>query len=55
MQHMGAEYVGCLSFGDSAFSREVFTVLGDHCGKSINEIGNIDISYTPNEPVTGDR
>ena len=55
MQHMGAEYIGCLSFGDSAFCREISRVLRDQCGRSIDEIGDLDISYTPNETLTGGR
>jgi hypothetical protein len=46
---MGAEYIGCLSFGNSAFCREVYIILSDHCGNTIREIGDIDISYAPNE------
>jgi hypothetical protein len=53
MQHMGAEYIGCLSFGNSAFCREISRVLRNHCGNSIHEIGDIDISYSPNG--AGDR
>jgi hypothetical protein len=53
MQHMGSEYIGCLSFGDSTFCREIARVLRDHCGNSIHEIGDIDINYTPNG--SGDR
>ena len=53
MQHMGAEYIGCLSFGNSAFCREISRVLRDQRGNSIHEIGEIDISYAPNE--LGDR
>jgi len=53
MQHMGAEYIACLSFGNSAFCREVYGILRNSCGDPIHEIGDIDISYAPNE--LGDR
>jgi hypothetical protein len=53
MQYRGAEYIGCLSFENSAFCREISRVLRDHCGNSIHEIGDIDISYAPNG--SGDR
>ena len=53
MQHMGAEYIGCLSFGNSAFCREVYGILSEHCGNTILEVGDIDISHAPNE--LGDR
>ena len=38
MQHMGAEYIGCLSFEDSAFCREIYRVLSGYCGSPIDEI-----------------
>jgi hypothetical protein len=50
MQHMGAgaEYIGCLSFENPAFCREDLQSLRDYCGNPIHEIGDIDISYSPN-------
>jgi hypothetical protein len=48
MQHMGAEYIGCLSFEDSAFCREIYRVLSGYCGNPIDEIGDIDISFALN-------
>ena len=48
MQHMGAEYIGCLSFEDSAFCREIYRVLSGYCGSPIDEIGDIDISFALN-------
>ena len=51
MQHMGSEYIGCLSFGDSDFCREIARVLRDHCGSSIHEIGDMDMSYASNGSV----
>jgi hypothetical protein len=50
MQHMGAEYMGCLSFENSAFCCEIYKVLGDHRGNPIDEIGNVDLNY----PLNGD-
>jgi hypothetical protein len=44
MEHMGAEYIGYLSFENSAFCREIYRVLRDHCGNPINEIGDVDTS-----------
>jgi hypothetical protein len=56
MEHMGAEYIGCLSFGDPAFCRETYRVLREYSGAPIFEIGDIEISYAPNKTlVTGDR
>jgi hypothetical protein len=48
MQHMGAEYISCLSFEDSAFCREIYRVLSGYCGRPIDEIGDIDISFALN-------
>src|SRR5262245_33135020 len=46
MEHCGAEYVGELSLDDPAFCREIFDVLIQNIGKMIQEIGDIDLSYT---------
>ena len=46
MEHCGAEYVGDLSLDDPAFCWEIFNVLIEHVGEMIQEIGDIDLSYT---------
>jgi hypothetical protein len=46
MEHCGAEYVGALLLNDPSFCREIFEVLIRHVGKTIQEIGDIDLSYT---------
>jgi hypothetical protein len=53
MQHMGAEYIGCLSFQDSAFCSEIYEVLGNYCGNLIHDIGDMEISFAPMEQITG--
>ena len=45
MEHCGAEYVGALLLNDPAFCQEIFEVLLVHIGKTIQEIGDIDLSY----------
>ena len=56
MEHMGAEYIGCLSFENSAFCSEIYRVLRDHCGNPIHEIGEVDITDAPNtDQLTGDK
>ena len=56
MEHMGAEYIGCLSFENSAFCSEIYRVLRDHCGNPIHEIGEVDITDAANtDQLTGDR
>jgi hypothetical protein len=42
----GAEYVGAVLLNDPAFCREIFEVLSGHVGKTIQEIGDINLSYT---------
>jgi hypothetical protein len=46
MEHCGAEYVGALLVSDPAFCREIFDVLVGQVGKTIQEIGDIDLKYT---------
>jgi hypothetical protein len=46
MDHAGAEYMGELFISDAAFCSEFYEVLLRHCGKTIQEIGDIDLSDT---------
>jgi hypothetical protein len=46
MEHGGAEYVGVLLLNDPTFCQEIFEVLLVHIGKTVLEIGDIDLSYT---------
>jgi hypothetical protein len=46
MEHCGAEYMGVLLLSDPAFCGEIYRVLIQHCGETIREIGDIDLSYT---------
>ena len=46
MEKDGAEYLGILLVEDYAFCQQLFTVLLQHCGRSIREIGDIDLSQT---------
>jgi hypothetical protein len=46
MEHCGAEYVGTLLLNDPGFCREIFEVLLQNVGKTIPEIGDIDLSCT---------
>src|SRR5262245_8022020 len=46
MEHLDAEYIGALLLSDTVFSREIFGVLIQNRGKKIQEIGDIDLSYT---------
>jgi hypothetical protein len=46
MEHCGAEYLGALLLNDPSFCREIFEVLVRNVGKTIQEIGDIDLTYT---------
>ena len=46
MDHAGAEYMGELFLGDAAFCSEIYKVLVRHCSKTIQDIGDIDLSDT---------
>jgi hypothetical protein len=46
MEHCGAEYLGALLLNDPSFCREIFAVLLRNIGKTILEIGDIDLTYT---------
>lgn len=43
MEHAGAEYMATLFASDAAFCVEIYEVLLRHCGKTIREIGDIDV------------
>lgn len=45
-EHGGAEYTGALLLSVPVFCREIWTLLRQNCGKTIQEIGDIDLSYT---------
>jgi hypothetical protein len=46
MQHEGFRYMGFLTFDDPPFCHEIYSVLKSNVGRSIKEIGDIDLSYT---------
>jgi hypothetical protein len=46
VEHRGFQYVGALYFDDVAFCRAIESVLQSKIGTSIDEIGNVDLSYT---------
>ena len=43
MQWNQQEYVGCLSFDDEGFLRQIVDLFGSCTGRSIAEIGSLDI------------
>ena len=46
MEIESERYMGCLAFNDHVFCRHLYIFLQDHIGKSIKEIGHLDLSYT---------
>jgi hypothetical protein len=46
MEHAGAEYMGELFVSDAAFCMEIYEMLLRHCGKTIQEVGDLDLSDT---------
>jgi hypothetical protein len=47
MEHADAEYMGDLYMSDHAFCMQIYEMLVRHCGKTIQEIGDIDLSVKP--------
>jgi hypothetical protein len=43
MEHAGAEYLGEFFVSDAAFCSEMYAVLLRHCGKTLQEIGDVDL------------
>jgi hypothetical protein len=46
IEHESAYYVGTLIFDDMTFRRQMIDLLQRHIGRSIKEIGALDLSYT---------
>jgi hypothetical protein len=45
--HHGSIYLGRLNFNDEEFCGQIFELLKANCGRSITEIGSIDIPDAP--------
>ena len=46
IRHEGFRYMGSMAFDDPAFCYELYRLLKFHVGRSIKEIGDIDLAYT---------
>jgi hypothetical protein len=44
VEHESNEYVGCVMFSDEAFCVQVHQLLRDQQGKSMVEVGSLDVS-----------
>jgi hypothetical protein len=46
IEHDGESYVGALIFNDQALCKQITRILRAHVGRSIQEIGGLDLSHT---------
>jgi hypothetical protein len=46
IEYNGFRYMGLLSFDDAQFCRAIYTLLRSNIGRSISEIGDLDVSFT---------
>jgi hypothetical protein len=46
IEHEDALYMGCLLIGDPSFCRQLFILLQDQRGHTIESIGSLDVGYT---------
>ena len=44
IKHNGSVYLGRLTFKHEEFCRQIFELLKANCGRSLSEIGSLDIS-----------
>jgi len=45
MEYQGGEYVGCLLLDDASICRQIGEILSGLCGKTLKEVGAIDLSH----------
>ena len=46
VEHEKLTYMGCLMFDDMTFCKQIYELLQFHIGRSIADIGNIELSHT---------
>ena len=46
IEHQGHGYIGCLFFQDHAFRSQMVTFFEKQKGRTIQEIGDLDLSFT---------
>jgi hypothetical protein len=51
MKHHGLRYVGFVCFDDARFRSDIYILLKSKLGRSIKEIGDIDISQSQRQPA----
>jgi hypothetical protein len=47
IEHENENYIGNLVFDDAPFCNQVIDLLQQHLGRSVKEIGEFDVSFTP--------
>jgi hypothetical protein len=47
MEHKGETYIGVMMLENAAFSRQVCSLLQQHIGHPVAEIGSLNLTYTP--------
>jgi hypothetical protein len=46
IEYEGATYMGCLLFNEHSFCRQVTKLLFGYCGRSLEDIGALEVSAT---------
>jgi len=46
VHHQGSTYMGCLLINDLSFCAQITELLQNHCGHSLQDIGDLDLSHT---------
>jgi hypothetical protein len=45
MDHLSERYIAVLALNDEMFARQLYSLLVQHIGRSICEIGDLDLSH----------
>ena len=45
MEHLGGRYISVLAFDDATFAKQVYSLLLKNIGRSLREIGGLDLSH----------
>jgi hypothetical protein len=45
MEHLSERYIAVLAFDDETFAKQLYSILMKNIGRSIREIGDLDLSH----------
>ena len=45
MMHLGERYIAVLAFDDVVFTKQLYSILEQNIGRTIREIGDLDLSH----------